>query len=164
MQLTGKEIIKEGIITNYLVKSIQQQGVDVRLDKVYGRAEESGNVYKNKTEIPKRQEYPILNDNIYYLRPGYYEVYLMEGIQMTDDTALYFKTRSSLVRCGAIVHSGQFDAGFHTDKAGCFLHVIEPIYIEKGARIAQAIVHRSDKVENLYSGQFQNDKQRDHTK
>ena len=72
----------------------------------------------------------------------------------------YIRYRSSLVRCGAIVHSGQFDAGFKTDAMGCFLQVIRPLHIEEGARIAQAIVFESNDVENLYDGQWQGDKQR----
>jgi deoxycytidine triphosphate deaminase len=60
------------------------------------------------------------------------------------------------------VHSGQFDAGFNTEKMGCFLQVNHPINIEKGARIAQAIVTESYEVmdEDLYNGQWQGDKQR----
>jgi hypothetical protein len=45
---------------------------------------------------------------------------------------------------------------------GCFLHVINPIVIEVGARIAQAIVFESDPVvtDDMYNGQWQNDNQR----
>ncbi len=171
MQLTGYEIIERGIITNYdEKKAIQQQGVDVRIDKVKALAPPtivgqvpSGKIFKEKSEIPRTAE---INTKIidgrecYALPAGYYEIDLMEGIHMTPVTALYFKTRSSLVRSGAIVHSGQFDAGFTTDQAGCYLDVRWPIIIEKGARIAQAIVHTSNPVKNLYDGQFQGDKQR----
>ena len=34
MQLTGKEIIEQGIITNYCEEGIQQQGIDVRIDSI----------------------------------------------------------------------------------------------------------------------------------
>ena len=46
---------------------------------------------------------------------------------------------------------------------GAFLHVIRPITIERGARVAQAIVNESYEVEreDLYEGQWQNDKQRE---
>lgn len=145
-------------------RAIQQQGVDVRLDRVrpvgkYGEVNQSG------TKLPERQPNwtgAIESDGriTYTLGPGYYEVDLMEGVNVPNNISLHFKTRSSLVRCGAIVHSGQFDAGFHTDRAGCFLHVINPITIEKGARIAQAICFESEEVENLYDGQWQGDKQR----
>lgn len=159
MQLTGKEIIERGIISNYTEEAIQQQGIDVRIDNIWevsgmGRVPAIG-----KTFLPA-YTYQNTEDSLYILQPGYYEVTLMEGCKIPSNATLHFKTRSSLVRCGAIVHSGQFDAGFETDRMGCFLQVIEPIEIEKGARIAQAILFESAVVDNLYDGQFQNDKQR----
>jgi deoxycytidine triphosphate deaminase len=98
----------------------------------------------------------------YDLEPGYYEISFVESCKIPANCAMYFKTRSSLVRCGAIVHSGQFDAGFETEKMGAFLHVILPIEIEVGARVAQMIVNESYEVglTELYDGQWQNDKQR----
>lgn len=157
MQLTGKQIAAEGIVYNYdPEKGLQQQGIDVRIDKVYQLFGEG--VVAEKTTLPERQE--LVVDKYFRLSPGYYEVDLMEGVDVPNNATLHFKTRSSLVRCGAQVYSGQFDAGFNTEKAGCFLHVIRPITIKRGARIAQAIVFRSDEVDNIYDGQFQNDKQR----
>lgn len=166
MQLTGKQIAERGIITNFVSEGLQQQGIDVRLDKI-ARIDQSqlGNVPREgKTRIPAYHEVTpqVRYDGqmIFHLDVGYYEVTLMEACNIPNNAALHFKTRSSLVRCGSIVHSGQFDAGFHTNAMGCFLQVIHPIDIERGARIAQAIVFESAPVENTYDGQWQNDKQR----
>jgi deoxycytidine triphosphate deaminase len=171
MQLTGQLIVESGIVTNVCEDGIQQQGVDVRIDKVYKVYSGEGLVPKiGKTCRPNYLEiYPeevawgngILS-NYFHLEPGWYEIEMIEGCNLGPTELLNFKTRSSLVRCGAIVHSGQFDAGFKTDKMGCFLHVIHPINIERGARIAQAVVTESYEVEkeDLYSGQWQGDKQR----
>jgi deoxycytidine triphosphate deaminase len=169
MQLTGIQIIKAGdldpIITNYRDDCVQQQGVDLRVkdikivnDKASGYVPEFG-----KTIIPPSVSVPLFNDKTYVLSPGYYEVEFEEGCNIPNDATLHIKTRSSLVRCGAQCYSGQFDAGFHTDNVGCFLHTILPISIDKGARIAQALVFQSAPVqkENLYNGQWQADKQRD---
>ena len=171
MQLTGQLIVENGIVTNVCEDGIQQQGVDVRIDKVYKAYNNEGLVPKiGKTCRPNYLEIyseevawgDRILSNYFHLEPGWYEVELMEGCNIGPTEVLNFKTRSSLVRCGAVVHSGQFDAGFKTDKMGCFLHVIHPINIEKGARIAQAIVTESYKVEeeNMYDGQWQGDKQR----
>lgn len=171
MQLTGQLIVEKGIVTNVCKDGIQQQGVDVRIDKVYKVYGEGGLVPSlGKTIRPKYEEIEPeelvwgdgLLGNYFHLNQGWYEVELMEGCNIGSTEVLNFKTRSSLVRCGAIVHSGQFDAGFKTDKMGCFLHVIHPINIEKGTRIAQAIVTESYEVneENMYDGQWQGDKQR----
>ncbi len=163
MQLTGKQIVKNGIVGNYCEKGVQQQGVDVRIDALYSLPYNSyGQVpAEGKTYIPKRGQ-QILGEGLTTINSGYYEVELMESCKIPNDVVLNFKTRSSLVRCGALVHSGQFDAGFETEKMGCYLQVFRPILLEKGARIAQAIVTTSYPVdaEYLYNGQFQNDKQR----
>lgn len=159
MQLTGKQIIERGIVSGYIPEAIQQQGVDVRINNIRTLTGIGEVPAKGKTKLPEYLD-DVMDGNRWILSAGYYEVELMEGISMPDNAALIYKTRSSLVRCGAIVESGQFDAGFHTDKAGCFLVVHRPIIIEKGARIAQVIVHETSPVENTYEGQFQGDKQR----
>lgn len=159
MQLTGHQIIDRGIVSNYIDKAIQQQGVDVRVSNIKALSGIGEVPAEGKTTLPKYSD-AAMDGNRWILPTGYYEVELMEGIHMPNNVALVYKTRSSLVRCGAIVESGQFDAGFDTDKAGCFLIVHRPIIIERGARIAQVIVHESDPVNNTYNGQFQGDKQR----
>jgi deoxycytidine triphosphate deaminase len=172
MQLTGKQIVNHGIITNYCEEGVQQQGIDVRLKNVWSLSDEGPGLVpaKGKTITPTKWSIiPVEQKDgngghieTYMLEPGYYEVEFYEACKIPNNAALNYKTRSSLVRCGAIVHSGQFDAGFETNSMGAFLHVIKPIHIDKGARIAQAIVNESYPVDddNMYNGQWQNDNQR----
>lgn len=160
MQLTGKEIIDQKIIKNFCDAGVQQQGIDVRIKKVKIVEDTWGCVpSQGKTVIPSYSDIDPIN-GYFELEPNYYEIELEEGCEIPSNATLHYKTRSSLVRCGATVHSGQFDAGFKTDNMGCFLNVMKPIKIEVGARIAQAIVFTSSDVDNLYDGQWQNDKQR----
>ena len=160
MQLTGNEIIQKGILTNTCEEGIQQQGIDVRIKKI-NKVEGNGMVPKNgKTLLPIYTQLQTSANDCWYLQPGYYEVEFEEGCNVPNNATLHFKTRSSLVRCGALVHSGQFDAGFKTNNMGAFLQVLNPISIQMGARIAQAIVFTSNEVSNLYDGQWQGDKQR----
>lgn len=166
MQLTGKQIVESGIVIGACDAGVQQQGVDVRLMKVSRVGEGIWDIgyvpAKGKTGTPNSNEVAVTEDGTWRLEPGYYELEFKEGCKIPSNAAMYFKTRSSLVRCGAIVHSGQFDAGFETEKMGAFLHVILPIEIEVGARVAQMIVNESYEVglTELYDGQWQNDKQR----
>jgi len=164
MQLTGAQIVERGIITKSVVAGMQQQGIDLRVkdikivnEKASGHVPETG-----KTITPPSVSMRPFDDKTYVLSPGYYEVEFEEGCNIPNNATLQIKTRSSLVRCGAICHSGQFDAGFHTDNVGCFLHVILPISIDKGARMAQALVFESYPVgeSHMYDGQWQGDKQR----
>lgn len=159
--LTGKEIIKNGIITNYCEEGIQQQGVDLRIKCIRRVNGSSISLIpkEGKTQLPDYDEWNGGSDK-FCLSPGYYEVEFMEGCIIPKNGAMWLKTRSSLVRCGATVHSGQFDAGFNTENVGCFLEVRFNMDIERGARIAQAILFTSNDVDNLYNGQWQGDVQR----
>ncbi len=167
MQLTGKQIVERGIVTGACEDGIQQQGVDVRIAKISTVGEnclDYGFVpAKGKTVTPMCESVPCeLNTNIWRLKPGYYEIEFLEGCNIPANAAMVFKTRSSLVRCGAEVRSGQFDGGFKTKTMGAFLKVELPIEIEVGARVAQMIVNETYEVanEDLYDGQWQGDKQR----
>lgn len=169
MQLTGKQIVDNFIVTDVCPEGIQQQGVDLRvkeirrvLNNIPGYIPKQG-----KTSTPQSEVVYALPDSVdnhleYYLLPGYYEIEFMEGCNIKSNLSLHIKSRSSLVRCGANCFSGQFDAGFKTKNIGCFMQVNVPIYIDPGARIAQALVFESYPVDNedLYDGQWQNDKQR----
>lgn len=165
MQLTGSQIIERKIITGACVGGLQQQGVDLRVKNIRKVNEKSSGYIPEtgKTQTPITEEVSLYDDKTYVLKPGYYEVEFEEGCNIPNNATLRIKTRSSLVRCGAVCHSGQFDGGFHTDNMGCFLHVILPISIDKGARVAQALVFESYPVQenHMYNGQWQGDKQRD---
>lgn len=164
--LTGKEIAKRQIINGFEEKQIQQQGIDVRVERIYKVSEYMGGIVpeEGKTIIPNTTPRGTTIDHDggewFQLQPGYYEVEFIEGCDIPADCCMQFKTRSSLVRCGCEVRSGLFDAGFKTEHMGAFLKVELPVEIERGARIAQVIVEGSNIVENLYDGQFQGDKQR----
>ena len=168
MQLTGKQIVNNNIVTNVCEEGIQQQGVDLRIKDIKRVVGPAGYIpLTGKTITPQKNALVRLETNSvkhieWYLDPGYYEVEFLEGCDIKSNMTLHIKTRSSLIRCGAECRSGQFDAGFNTKNMGCFLKVELPIYIDPGARIAQAIVFESYPVdtEDLYNGQWQNDKQR----
>lgn len=173
MQLTGKQIVINNIIQGIGEPEIQiqQQGVDLRLDTVYEFSELTNAGYICKSNKGNRIPAPNLvnpikidGKDMYRLKPGYYEVYFEESCKIPSNVSLHYKTRSTLIRSGAVIHSGQFDAGFTTDKMGAFLHVIHPngIIIEKGARVCQAICFESEDVEKeklygaLGTSQYQN--------
>ena len=181
MQLTGRQIIDEGIITGYCQEGIQQAGVDLRLMQVNGIV--GGGVIPRvgKTQLPEykpitdqtgggngwcNNSYAIYDEfgNIeaWYLMPGYYEIILEEGCKMPNNRAMTFVQRSSLLRCGCIIRSSQFDPGFETEHMGTFMQVWRPIEIDKGARVCQTLVMETAEVaaEDLYNGQWQGDKQR----
>lgn len=182
MQLTGKQIVEEGLVTNFVPEAVQQQGMDVRLMKVrrFGHRAEPGrdidgpkwekNFHfgeigfipaQGKTVLPRSEEIEVSEIGTFagrtvkgwILEPGYYEVIFDEGVKMPNNRVMVLISRSSAVRCGAFIECGQFDAGFNTDHMGCFFHVDERIAIEEHARIAQL---RFTTTEEVQSGDMYN--------
>lgn len=176
MQLTGRQIIEEGIITDYCKEGIQQAGVDLRVMEIKTLYGEGFIPKEGKTVLPDYCK--IFNSKTYnktcvelddqgnvvawFLMPGYYEITLEEGCKMPNNRAMTLVQRSSLLRCGAIIRSSQFDPGFETDHIGTFMAVFHPLTIEKGARVCQTLVMETAEVakEDLYQGQFNHDSQR----
>lgn len=165
--LNGRELIEKGVITGKIgEKNVQQHGVDLNLRAVERMTgESSGRIpnddsFNSKTVLTSYEDVPALG-GIWALEPGTYSIMFEQGCKIPADIMLLIRQRSSLLRNGAILHSSVFDAGFETEHIGTVLVVTQPIVIEEGARIAQAYGHACTEVENLYDGQFQNDKQRD---
>ena len=165
MNLTGKQIAEQKIVTGFEEENIQQVGIDCRItgiNKLYGY----GFIPREgKTELPAYTAVRPTEDAdqriSWALEPGYYEITLQEGCNIPNSAMLLLKQRSSLKRCGAEIESPVFDPGFKTEHMGTFMKVNHPVRIEYMARVCQAVVYETKgEVENLYEGQFQNDKQR----
>lgn len=117
-----------------------------------------GEVLKDKTNVhPYEDVMPIVGTSgkfMFSLTPGVYALTFEQGIKLPSDRTAFIVHRSSVVRCGSLITSGVFDPGFEVDQLGAVLFVHEGILIEKGARVAQLIVHENYDAE-LYAGQWQ---------
>lgn len=170
MNLTGKQIVEQGIVTKVKnIKCIQQHGIDLELIQVQQIIGVGHVPVKGKTKLAERKEIHLQDikaldsDEIvraWYLLPGSYDITFEQGCEIPSNQRLEIIQRSSLLRNGAVLRSSLFDAGFVTNNIGTVIHIQEPIIIEYKARIAQAYTTISNEVENLYDGQWQNDKQR----
>jgi len=157
--LNGKEIVARGIVTNVPEENIAQHGVDLNLIGVEKMKGVGLIPIKGKTTLPRYEEIvPI--EGVWRLEPGVYNITFDQGCKIPNDQMLLIRQRSSLLRNGGSLHSSVFDAGFETTKIGTVMVLFHSVDIEYGARIAQIYNHVTDPVENLYNGQFQQDKQR----
>ena len=157
--LNGKELHENEIITNVESENISQHGIDlnvVKIEKIVGNGFIPA---KGKTQLPQYEEVKPHN-NVWELQPGLYNITFKQGCNIPNGQMLLIRQRSSLMRCGGSIHSSVFDAGFKTSNIGTFMQVIYPLKIEVGARVAQIYNHKTDLINNLYEGQFQNDQQR----
>lgn len=168
--LTGKQIVEKGIVTN--VKNadcIQQVGVDLELIEIQ-RIIGGGLIPKQgKTRLPAYQPVELqrridVEGKVFHgwvLEPGAYDIVLKQGCRIPVNQRLQIVQRSSVLRNGGLLASSMFDPGFETKNIGTVMHINAPITIEYEARVAQAYCTEVNEVENLYNGQWQGDQQRD---
>ena len=120
---------------------------------------------KDKTELATYT--PAMKTSLdgkigWILYQGAYDITFWEGCKIPSNFVGLIRQRSSMLRNGTVLHSSVFDPGFETEFMGTVMVVNETIFIEEDARVAQIYFHTCEEVdeENLYSGQFQGDKQR----
>ena len=121
-----------------------------------------GKVLKDKTELTDYTPYSLINldgDRGWLLYEGVYDITFNEGCKIPSNRVAFIKQRSSLYRNGTIINSPVFDPGFETEFMGTLMFVHETIFIEENARVAQIYFHEC-KAAELYTGQWQGDKQR----
>ena len=162
--LTGKELVDKGIINGFITEeNIQQHGVDlnvIKIEKILG----GGYIpTEGKTIVCERREVPktyLDGKEVWELGRGTYDITFAQGCKVPSNQKLEIVQRSSASRNGIIIRSSLFDAGFYTNNIGTMMTVTEPVTVGVYARLAQIYATESNVVENLYNGQFQNDKQR----
>jgi deoxycytidine triphosphate deaminase len=171
--LNAEQIIEQGLIKTENSKGKSAQvGYDLSVKSInvigkdpYSSKPNIGMVLKDKTILNNYN--PMETKTIdgcegYLLHPGAYDITFHEGCKIASNRVGMIRQRSSLLRNGAIIASSIFDPGFETDNMGTIMIVTATIFIEQDARVGQMYFHKCDGVaeENLYKGQWQNDKQR----
>jgi len=163
---TAQYLVDKKIVTGEIKpENIAQHGVDLNVIEIHQVLGGGLIPREGKTKIGALEKIEHKFDkesgNMYWiLSAGVYDVKFSQGCDIPADMMMLIRQRSSLLRNGTILHSSVFDAGFSTKNIGTIMVVNVPILIEFGARICQIYSHDSDTVDNLYDGQFQNDKQR----
>jgi dUTP pyrophosphatase len=91
------------------------------------------------------------------LEAGAYLVTYNEEISVPPDCAGIVLPRSSLMRCGAVLHSALWDPGYRGRGQG-LLTVYSPLFLHKDARIGQFVLLALETAaQQLYSGRYQGD-------
>lgn len=89
------------------------------------------------------------------LQPGAYLVTYNEVIAVPPDCAGIVLPRSSLMRCGGVLHSALWDPGYEGRGQG-LLTVGAPLELYPNARIAQLVMFMLEQAAGkLYDGKFQ---------
>jgi deoxycytidine triphosphate deaminase len=171
--LNAQQILEQGLVkTEFSKGKPAQVGYDLSAKSInvigkdpYSSKPNIGMVLKDKTILNNYT--PMETKKIdgvegWLLHPGAYDITFHEGCKIAPNRVGLIRQRSSLLRNGAIIASSVFDPGFETENMGTIMIVTATIFIEQDARVGQMYFHECDEVaeENLYNGQWQNDKQR----
>lgn len=132
-----------------------QVGFDLTLKAV--KKVVGGKVTIDKTEVNTYLDViPYMNPSgqmMFGLNAGVYSLTFDQGIKLDTKHTAFIYSRSSVLRCGAMITSGVYDPSFYVDNMGAIMFVYEPITIEKGARVAQVLVYENYEAEP-YQGQW----------
>lgn len=136
-----------------------QVGYDLTLKEV--NRINGGMVLQDKT-VPEMYTpvHPTKTENdkfVFKLEPNTYSLTFEQGIKIDTYHTAFIRHRSSVLRCGGIITSGVYDPGFEVDEMGAVLIATKPIFIEKGARVAQIVMFENH-IAEAYNGQWQGSK------
>jgi dUTP pyrophosphatase len=149
-------------------RQVQPHGVDLRLESVW-RFAGAGLVGRDPSPtpgaaepaspdrvLPEREPLPFDDQGSLQLPPGAYLVRFEEIVHLPLDLMALARPRSTLLRCGATLHTAVWDAGYQ-GRSEALLVVANPhgLRLECGARICQMIFLPLDAVGAGYAGSYQ---------
>jgi len=152
MILNPQEVYAEGYI-KYLGSSeqIQQNGIDLRLNKVFSLATPLV-LKKKEREISEIVEIFPINGKFKLKALTPYLIETKEHITIPKDAAAMIIQRSSLNRSGIQILSSWYDSGF-VNYGGATVYPFMDAEIEQGARIVQ-IIYFEAKSASEYKGTY----------
>ena len=147
---------------------VQPHGIDLRLESVW-RFAGAGALGRDATTpiapsaaprpdraLPAREPLAFDADGALHLAPGAYLVRFQEVVQLPTDLMALGRPRSTLLRCGAALHTAVWDAGY-AGRSEALLVVANPhgLRLERGARICQLVFFAVDTPGAGYAGAYQ---------
>ncbi len=127
---------------------LQPSGFDLTIENIFYNTS-PGKIYSTigNNEAPKKTDVTKSDDGFYLLNYGYYIILLNEIICLPNDIAGIGHPRSTVLRYGAILTSGLWDAGFHgKSHVGLFVTNKEGIVLQENAMIMQMSFHKLTSV------------------
>ena len=153
----SRRIIEDKLVSGFsdLKHQLQPAGIDLTLEKIY-RFKTEGKIDFDNSErkLSETEELKFGKDGWIELQHGPYKIQFSEEVRMPADLAAICILRSSLMRCGCLLHQGFWDPGYRgKGESALFVGNEKGMRIKKGAKVAQLIFFRlSSEAKELYSG------------
>ena len=159
MILSKQEILKrikrDSLISGAIdiTSQVQPASVDLTVEKIFALESEGALDFDNSERvIPKASEIPFEKDWV-DLKPGNYKIRFNEAVRLPADIAALTTARSSLARCGSLVHVGWWDPGYEGRGEACLVVGGSGLKLKRNAKVAQMIfVKMSEEARELYAG------------
>ena len=139
---------------------VQPHGVDLRLESVW-RFTSAGGIGRDAPggadrTLPAREELAFDAAGAVHLARGAYLVRFVEVVHLPTDLMALARPRSTLLRCGAALHTAVWDAGYE-GRSEALLVVSNPhgLRLERGARMCQLVFFPLDAAGPGYTGAYQ---------
>jgi dUTP pyrophosphatase len=140
-------------------EQIQPNGIDVRLEGVHRLVGVGviGAVSADRS-IPVRTPLDPDASGWFHLAPGAYMIRLVEEVALPNDLMAFARPRSSLLRCGAALHTAVWDAGYRGRSESLLVVYAESgVRLQVGARVLQLVFVRLDSATLAYDGAYQHE-------
>jgi dUTP pyrophosphatase len=106
--------------------------------------------------IPERLPIEPSEDGWYALAPGTYIIRFREVVALPLDVMAFGRPRSSVLRCGAAIHTAVWDAGYRgRSEALLVVHREDGLRLAVGARVLQLVFVRLEAPTFGYAGAYQ---------
>jgi dUTP pyrophosphatase len=164
--IAKKELLKliagtPSLLTDYLNlgEQVQPNGIDLTLREIFS-LEGPGVIPVDNAnrQLSKIEPLPFNDANHVHLGPGNYLIIYNEVVTLPKDVMALGRTRSSLLRCGAAIHTAVWDAGYSgRSQSLMVVYNKDGIVIEKNARLMQLVFFHLGSETEGYCGVYQNE-------
>jgi dUTP pyrophosphatase len=156
--LLSKESIKEKGLVSEFISDMQFQpcGVDLTLREIYSLQTEGAVDFDNSERKLSETEKIEFAGDWAHLKKGAYKIVYNEVVSIPIDCAGLAYPRSSLLRCGAVIHCAVWDPGYRGRSESLLIVENEHgIRLKKNARMVQIVFLKLDKkAKSLYEGRY----------
>jgi dUTP pyrophosphatase len=143
-----------------LETQLQPSGFDLSLESIEEYLDGGAVDFSNKERVIATTRSLIPDDEgWFHLEKGVYKVVYNEVVKMPLDVAAIARTRSTLLRNGAMIGTAVWDPGYE-GRSSSMLTVYNPfgLRLKKDARIAQLVFFQTGEVGKGYSGVYQKER------
>jgi len=147
------------LLTNYLNlnEQLQPNGIDLTLKEVFTLGGPGIIPVDNaERKLSALVPLPFNIANHIHLEPGNYLITYNEVVSLPKDVMALGRTRSSLLRCGAAIHTAVWDAGYSgRSQSLIVVYNRDGIILERNARLLQLVFFRLGSATEGYCGIYQ---------